>query len=552
MLSVEILRSASRRFLSADPDRTGASEKVPGEQRVSASPDRTLHRTFASRAARQPGAPPPRAGPRLGGLSSVRCEPKMDPRCFEYCQEGRTPKAQTSYDLEKLSAHATATDEKVEEQWFERHEKNGSIAKMAVYGDSDLPQRDVLLRGGAGKAVIVAAVRSGGVAHRSGVLPGDRLVSIDGDKGLLVLSAVELRERLQAPTQLIFLGFVGQSHAEVQLAASPRGCGLDSAETLLRGQKAPFNLCEERVFDTGVASIFFSTGEKPEREATPIFELRHSEARKVVKGALRPEPPTNADFTFSRMDAPAKETTETTTLTREPSTTIDWDGAEIMSDQPDSQSSKPRFSSGDGPTHWADVFAMDGLLLGEVASSLSWSGLDSDAESPRPRHPRQGSSREEASTRRGPGGPRANKEAPPWSFRSPGPKPGQRLMELASPGKEPCASEVDSTATSRNSPCPYPGSPRKLTSAFAADIESKEPVSPASRSQLSDGAQKDEPDSEPQPMGLGAPVLGEGDLSQRGPRDSFVPLPSPQEHWGPLGPKPSGQQIPASSPRTLV
>jgi hypothetical protein len=172
-----------------------------------------------------------------------------------------------------------------------------------IYTTGDNPQEDILLRGGSDRHLVVAAIRDNGPAFKAGVKAGDRLVSIDGKKDFVGLSADAVRERLQAPTMLVFLGFVGKLQAEVRLTCADRVCGLPGRHELVRGYNdyAPVQVCDERVFKAGIASLFFAIESGSEKPASvvhasniPMFELQRLEAHNIVRGALEPEKPGQA------------------------------------------------------------------------------------------------------------------------------------------------------------------------------------------------------------------------------------------------------------------
>jgi len=196
--------------------------------------------------------------------------------------------------------------EEEEEEWELRQRKSGSVGRLVVYNAGERPKEDVVLRGGGGRRhIVVAGVREGGQAARTGVRAGDRLVSIDGQKDFLGLPADVVRERLRAPTVLVFLGFVGKLQAEVRLTNSDHSCGISARREVCRGStEAPLTLCEQRIFDAGLASLFLTVPDEngegrsaamhmdmnqnrqsPSSQA--IFELPRSEAHGLVKRALR-------------------------------------------------------------------------------------------------------------------------------------------------------------------------------------------------------------------------------------------------------------------------
>jgi len=191
-----------------------------------------------------------------------------------------------------------------EEEWDQRQQKSGTVGRLVVYREGESPRDDIVLRGGGRRHIVVAGVREGGQAARVGARAGDRLVSIDGSKDFLGLPVDVVRERLEAPTVLVFLGFVGKLQAEVRLTAGDHVCcGIPTRREAVRGSDAaPLRLCQEQIFDAGVASLFLVSG--PPEEVTregipsssngaasdrklPMFELQRFEAQRIVRRALR-------------------------------------------------------------------------------------------------------------------------------------------------------------------------------------------------------------------------------------------------------------------------
>jgi len=212
----------------------------------------------------------------------------------------------------KNSCLARATDKRSnrdifeveEEEWDQRQQKSGTVGRLVVYREGESPRDDIVLRGGGGRHIVVAGVREGGQAARVGARAGDRLVSIDGRKDFLGLPVDVVREQLEAPTVLVFLGFVGKLQAEVRLTATDHVCcGIPTRREAVRGSDmAPLRLCQEQIFDAGVASLFLVSG--PPEEVTkggnpsssngaasdrklPMFELQRFEAQRLVRRALR-------------------------------------------------------------------------------------------------------------------------------------------------------------------------------------------------------------------------------------------------------------------------
>lgn len=202
--------------------------------------------------------------------------------------------------------------EEEEQEWEMRQRRSGTVGRLVTYGKTDRPGEDVVLRGGGRRHVVVAGVRESGQASRAGVKAGDRLVSINGQKDFRGLSADTVRDNLAAPCVLVFLGFVGKLQAEVRLTAPDEICGFGSKTSVLCTSKkdAPVQLCEERVFNVGIASLFLTSA--AERAASrqmaqdqqPLFELRRKEASGLLRSVL-----SRVEVTEAASPRPLQQTT---------------------------------------------------------------------------------------------------------------------------------------------------------------------------------------------------------------------------------------------------
>mmetsp|Transcript_5930 Transcript_5930/g.17732 ORF Transcript_5930/g.17732 Transcript_5930/m.17732 type:complete len:444 (-) Transcript_5930:78-1409(-) len=205
--------------------------------------------------------------------------------------------------LEGASRHGRHPFEDEEEEWELRKQRSGTVGRLVVYHDGESPKDDIVLRGGGRYHVVVAGLREGGQAARVGVRAGDRLVSINGKKDFFGMSAVQVQERLSSPSILVFVGFVGKLQAEVRLARVDDAAGIPSRGKLVLGLEGKeFQLCEERVFDVGNASLFLTVaghhsgdfvdygGSLSARgrrgDLVPIFELQRCEATGLLKCAM--------------------------------------------------------------------------------------------------------------------------------------------------------------------------------------------------------------------------------------------------------------------------
>lgn len=190
---------------------------------------------------------------------------------------------------------ASTLEDEEENEWLQRQQRTGTVGRLVRYNGQERPKDDLLLRGGEGRHVSVAAVRNGGPASMSGVKVGDRLVSIDGKKDLLKKSAQTISDALYGPTVLVFVGFVGKLQAEVRLGCTDKICGLKTQQAVLRNSgESSFTLCEERVFNAGVASLFLNVGApRPaggsaidDNDRSPLLELQRMEASTILRRAL--------------------------------------------------------------------------------------------------------------------------------------------------------------------------------------------------------------------------------------------------------------------------
>mmetsp|Transcript_2709 Transcript_2709/g.6724 ORF Transcript_2709/g.6724 Transcript_2709/m.6724 type:complete len:499 (+) Transcript_2709:70-1566(+) len=211
-----------------------------------------------------------------------------------------------------------------EYEWEMRQRKSGTVGRLVVYSSGERPKEDVVLRGGGAKRhIVVAGVREGGQAARAGVRAGDRLVSIDGRKDFIGSTADAVREILRAPTLLVFLGFVGKLQAEVRLTNADHVCGISYRREVLRGSfEAPVQVCEESIFNAGLASLFLTVSHPAgdaasNRDAAhqPLFELQNNEAKGLIRRALRRVEPQEA---MSGASTIAQEVQQQPSLTSAP------------------------------------------------------------------------------------------------------------------------------------------------------------------------------------------------------------------------------------------
>mmetsp|Transcript_79067 Transcript_79067/g.206234 ORF Transcript_79067/g.206234 Transcript_79067/m.206234 type:complete len:574 (+) Transcript_79067:127-1848(+) len=211
-----------------------------------------------------------------------------------------------------------------EEEWDTRQQQTGAAGRLVVYDVGDRPREDLTLRGGgAHHRIMVAAVTDGGKAAAAGVKAGDVLVSINGFKEFKGQSADAVHVTLRAPLTLVFLGFVGKLQAEVRLTNADHVCGISYRREVLRGSfEAPVQVCEESIFNAGLASLFLTVSHPAgdaasNRDAAhqPLFELQNNEAKGLIRRALRRVEPQEA---MSGASTIAQEVQQQPSLTSAP------------------------------------------------------------------------------------------------------------------------------------------------------------------------------------------------------------------------------------------
>eukprot|EP00930_Biecheleria_cincta_P023340 TRINITY_DN16882_c0_g1_i2.p1 TRINITY_DN16882_c0_g1~~TRINITY_DN16882_c0_g1_i2.p1 ORF type:complete len:438 (-),score=104.38 TRINITY_DN16882_c0_g1_i2:70-1335(-) len=105
-----------------------------------------------------------------------------------------------------------------EEEWLERKRVTGVIGRLVQYKKGETPSKDILglRRTGQGR-LMVTAVRGDGPAARAGVVSGDQLISVNGEKIWEYYPAKALLSGVKGPANLVFLGFSGKLQAEVRV-----------------------------------------------------------------------------------------------------------------------------------------------------------------------------------------------------------------------------------------------------------------------------------------------------------------------------------------------
>jgi len=216
-----------------------------------------------------------------------------------------------------------------EDEWLERKRVTGVIGRLVQYQTGEVPAKDVLgLSRTCHGRLMVTAVRGDGPAARAGVIAGDQLISIDGEKIWEYYPAKAVLSGVRGPTTLIFLGFSGKLQAEVRVKQpdEPR-LGLpaqvsvsskvlqkskrdeDRRRRWVEAQKpqAPpsLHLLDPVVFEqTSTSSLLIATESKQElrdeehehtepvptpRSQLGVYELHQQDAREILYQALRPQ-----------------------------------------------------------------------------------------------------------------------------------------------------------------------------------------------------------------------------------------------------------------------
>mmetsp|Transcript_21552 Transcript_21552/g.50224 ORF Transcript_21552/g.50224 Transcript_21552/m.50224 type:complete len:207 (-) Transcript_21552:104-724(-) len=103
----------------------------------------------------------------------------------------------------------------------------GIVGRIVVYAPNERPCCDIVLKGGGGQQVRVERLAQTGKAARSGVVVGDVLVSINGNKNFSDKPLEQILAGLASPVALVFLGPVGgKRNAELHIKRKEKTCGL--------------------------------------------------------------------------------------------------------------------------------------------------------------------------------------------------------------------------------------------------------------------------------------------------------------------------------------
>lgn len=298
-LSIKDTRSTAGEFEDDDATRYSEVQRAGTTSSLQDLFDDTMEETGPARAQEPRAWPPKTTNLPLG--ASVAALSRLTAICTG------DPKAASQQS--KLRSGDMRSEE--DDEWYFRQQKTGTVGRLVIYAVGDNAADDVVLRGGFQRPLVVAAVRDSGPAAKAGVKAGDRLVSINGKKDFCGVGADAIRDQMVPPLMLVFLGFVGKLQAEVRLTCSQRSLGLSLRSEVTRGYvDAPLQICEETVFDPGLASLFMVVADRGEladdeefsNTMAPMFELHRFEAGDIVAKALRKARlPENA-ITATRVD----------------------------------------------------------------------------------------------------------------------------------------------------------------------------------------------------------------------------------------------------------
>eukprot|EP00440_Ansanella_granifera_P068884 gb/GFBE01074728.1/.p1 GENE.gb/GFBE01074728.1/~~gb/GFBE01074728.1/.p1 ORF type:complete len:498 (+),score=87.12 gb/GFBE01074728.1/:1-1494(+) len=144
----------------------------------------------------------------------------------EWMRPRRPPPADSAGPSSQLNGPLLPESERInnlqvaneEEEWLERKRVTGVIGRMVQYQHGEIPAKDVIgLHRTSQNRLMVTAVRADGPASRAGVVAGDQLISIDGEKIWEYYPAKAVLTGVKGPVTLIFLGFSGKLQAEVRV-----------------------------------------------------------------------------------------------------------------------------------------------------------------------------------------------------------------------------------------------------------------------------------------------------------------------------------------------
>eukprot|EP00927_Polykrikos_kofoidii_P023760 TRINITY_DN21775_c0_g2_i1.p1 TRINITY_DN21775_c0_g2~~TRINITY_DN21775_c0_g2_i1.p1 ORF type:complete len:632 (+),score=62.69 TRINITY_DN21775_c0_g2_i1:225-1898(+) len=204
--------------------------------------------------------------------------------------------------------------------WIERQRVTGAVARSVTYEEFEDPTEDVMgFRLTSAGRYLITALKVGGVASCEGVSAGDQLISIDGRKDFYGMDPKPLQQQLQAPTTLIFLGFVGKLEAEVRVKQPDKPkCGLAceigviDASTARASSSVTVQVCDAVVFPKSSDSIFIQSDAEDDdisfgssrrralgsdetrpkyvrsegNETLTLYELQRKDAKSLLRQAL--------------------------------------------------------------------------------------------------------------------------------------------------------------------------------------------------------------------------------------------------------------------------
>eukprot|EP00929_Paragymnodinium_shiwhaense_P063556 TRINITY_DN31750_c0_g1_i1.p1 TRINITY_DN31750_c0_g1~~TRINITY_DN31750_c0_g1_i1.p1 ORF type:complete len:740 (-),score=127.20 TRINITY_DN31750_c0_g1_i1:427-2646(-) len=167
-----------------------------------------------------------------------------------------------------------------EVEWLKRQRLTGAIARVVQYDSPELPDEDILgLRRTSAGRMLVTGIREAGPAAIAGVVPGDQLISVDGEKDFASYTALFLHRRIRRASTLVFVGFVGRLQAEVRVKQPDRvRCGL-SAETVVldhtraASDSAVVQLCDAVVFQKSSESMLIAMDDEEAASLQSLWGL---------------------------------------------------------------------------------------------------------------------------------------------------------------------------------------------------------------------------------------------------------------------------------------
>lgn len=194
-------------------------------------------------------------------------------------------------------------DEHEYQAWLARKRVTGVVSRQVQYLEGQRPGDDILhLYRSRQRRIVVSSLRQDGIACRSGVCPGDQLVSIDGKKDFEYRRVKEILDGLTGPVSLIFIGFCGKLQAEVLISHNRRlQCGVSDRTDICSVAKwldphrhaISTSLHDAVVFTINTASILMLTrmqeseSDKANDHGYFMYELSKRDANRIVLNVMQ-------------------------------------------------------------------------------------------------------------------------------------------------------------------------------------------------------------------------------------------------------------------------